>query len=276
LPAKTAPKKSAAKSGPRKLARWKSPAKSKPSKVSPRKSAAKKLPAKVTAKPVKAGPPPAKRRDSASELIAKLRATIAKQKVEIATAKYRPPKLPPPPKTPAKPKARSRVFIIKVADKQAFDEVKKPGKPRVRVSSHGNKKATDFAKVFAGAFKSSLRSTPFEDPDDAPVSRFGISFRVPDINNMSVAKGAMREWLNSHLPPHASAHIVEEETGIVVHLNFGKYDDYSTAGEAERILTGQKRFILEAMDKTRDFTDYAEDYVWFAEWDWDEDITAYE
>jgi hypothetical protein len=292
-PRKVARKKSTGKTGPQKVARKKSAATSKPRKVSRGKSAAEKSRAKVgpvapkrkvaTKAPSKVEVPSkakakAKLPSKAQQLQDKLRATVAKQRAEQeAAAKWRRPK--PPVVTPAKvvvkPKPRNRVYVLTAESSEGFREGKEPEKARVRVSSHGNKKVRDFHKVFAGAFKGALKSTPFEDADEAPVSRYGIAFRVPEINNMQVAKGAMREWLNLNLPEHASAHLVESETSIVVHLNFGKYDDYSVASEVVSDLRKQQKFIISAMDKTRDFTDYADDYIWFAEWDWDDDITDY-
>jgi hypothetical protein len=274
LPAKSAPKKPPAKTPPRKAGRGKRAAKSQAPKVKPRKSTAKKPRAKVQE------PKVTRKRPTAQELKEKLLATVLKQRAEQeAAAKFKPPakvqKPKPPPKPPAKPIVKNRVYIIQTADTRGYTEGKEPEKDRVRVSSHGNKQIKDFHKVFAGAFKGALRSTPFDDADDAPISRYGISFRVPEINNMNLAKASLREWLNLNLPPHASAHLVEEDSSISVHLNFGKYDDQSLASEAARDLKKQTRFIRDAMDKTRDFTDYTDDYIWFAFWDWDDDITDY-
>jgi hypothetical protein len=242
------------------------------------KSAAKsrQLPVKrrkVTAK----APRPKVRKPTAQELRDKLLRSLGSQRAEVERAR----KLSkvPPAEARQKPPAkvpRNRVYILQTADTRGYSEGKEPEKSRVRVSSHGNKRIKDFDKVFKGAFQGALRSTPFEDADEAPITRYGVAFRVPDINNMQVAKGALREWLNVNMPAGASAHIVEEGNSLSIHLNFGSYDDYSTASEAARDLKKQTRFIRDAMDKTRDFTDYTDDYIWFAEWDWDDDVTDYE
>jgi hypothetical protein len=95
------------------------------------------------------------------------------------------------------------------------------------------------------------------------------------VNNADFAIKSMREWLNTNLPKDASAHIVKEDDALKIHLNFGKYDDYTLASQAIKTLKKQSNFINDAMDKMRDYSDSAEDFMWFAEWDWDDDITDY-
>jgi hypothetical protein len=214
-----------------------------------------------------------------NRLLDKLKKSVDKQVQLEQEAKAKPTVVEPPKKKKKKkkkkPKPPNRVFVIGVSDPRNYAEEKEPEEKRTRVSSKANKHSFKYAETFEAAFRGKTRRMPYA-MDEVPITRFGITVRVQDIQDVSAAVDDMRAWLNLSMPEGFSAHIEKEADAIVVNLNLGSYTETSNSTKAAQEIRKHSDLIASMVDRARAYSEDGDDFMWFAHWDWDSDYDSIE
>lgn len=165
------------------------------------------------------------------------------------------------------------IYYIHARDFGTYREDEKPGEDitRFMVSTKGMRPEYDkFAEVFHDAFYDFMRRTPFEDPNDIPIFRFGIAITTHARRTMSgnrIIVNQMASMLKSLMPAGTSAHIVDEDNYVTVRLNFGNYRKPAAYGDAVEYMRNNKELLYHFVQGARDI---AEDIFWFEFWDTEE------
>lgn len=194
-----------------------------------------------------------------------------------APAEHVAPVLELVPRPVDKPRSRGRVYVVLSAEPSAYAEKGSPkdNEGRLRVSGHGNTSTTGFERAFLNAFKGALKRTGYQDIEDAPLYRYGVSFRMRNLEDRDKAATEMQTWLNENLgEKNHSAHIVLEDGALSIKLNFGSVKDATPADEAAADIYDQSKFIKRTFEQAKQYVMDDEDFVWFPFWDWD-DMEAY-
>lgn len=167
---------------------------------------------------------------------------------------------------------KAPVFMVRGGDVRGFDEGKGFMEDRVMLSSHTNSLTSDhFEPAFRGHFIGYLRRTPYEDPDDLCIYRWGVAMRTVgqrSHENIARMERELIPKLQAMLPPGAAIHISREKgRSLMVRVGFGDYVEDTYFTEVTEEIARKKELMQDVLGLVRDVF---EDGIWATFFDVDE------
>jgi len=143
------------------------------------------------------------------------------------------------------------------------------------IAGNMNIERTNMVRKFELALLGNLQQrTPYDDPDDMGIGRFGIVIRT--VKGISVVRDKadvirdLAEVLSANMPAdNYAVHIVDEGRNLSIRLSIGEYNEWTTwslTGFDE--LVNAEAWFKQAFEDITDVTD-AHDLAWFPFWEWD-------